>query len=221
VRNPSEDLKELMRSKTDEELYFLMYVDSQDYTPEAIKAAREEFDRRKLDGPTMNRIRMAAVFGKALEERNGKHGGPERKHPSDAKETATSRLATYWRHIPEGVGCLVLIGWVGAAIYGGYGWLDSMGWTSHREDTAISARSDWLVGESKECWSATLNSDGAAFLKKEVGYAMSSVSCDDGPQHEIAVTFYGRKVQPEYKAIDWRCTRNSVSFTCYQTGGQR
>lgn len=91
----------------------------------------------------------------------------------------------------------------------------------------ISARSDWLVGESKECWSATVNSDGAALLKKEVGYAMFSVSCDDGPEHKMTVTFYGRKVQTEYGAVGWRCTRkegsfmSDNSFTCYQTGGQQ
>ena len=112
-------------------------------------------------------------------------------------------------------------------IYGGYGWLDSIGWISHREDTVISAQSDWLVGESKECMSATLDRDSAAFLGKEVGYAMSFVSCDDGPEHKMKVTFYGRKVQIEYKIASWRCTRNEVSFLndnsfiCYQTGGQR
>ena len=136
---------------------------------------------------------------------------------SDTKETEAD-----W-------GCMVPLFFlciVGAAIFAGYGWLDSIGWISHREETVISARSDWLVGESKECWSAPLNSDGAVLLKKEVGYAMSSVSCDDGQEHKMKVTFYGRKLQ-NYNVVNWRCTRNEVSFlndnsfTCYQTGGQR
>lgn len=75
--NSSEDLKETMRSKTDEELYLLLRVHSQDYTPEAIKAASEEFTHRQLDGPTMNRI--VAVADKALEQRDEKPGGPDRK----------------------------------------------------------------------------------------------------------------------------------------------
>jgi hypothetical protein len=134
---------------------------------------------------------------------------------SDAKETGT------------GCGCIFILMIIGAAIFAGYEGLDSIGWISHREETGITARSDWLVGESKECWSTPLNSDGAVLLKKKVGYAMSSVSCDDGQEHEMKVTFYGRRVQPEYKVVSWRCTRNEVSFlndnsfTCYQTGGQR
>jgi hypothetical protein len=152
--------------------------------------------------------------------------------------------ATAWNWI-------IFLAIVGGAIYGGHEWLDSIGWISHRQETVISARSDWLVGESKECWSASLNSDGGAALflsrwgivrrwsfpgagpalisalGKEVSSAMSAVSCDDGPEHKMKVTFYGRRVQPEYKVVDWRCTRNEVSFlndnsfTCYQTGGQR
>lgn len=190
-----------------------MRVHSKDYTPEAIKAANEEFSRRQLDEPTMARI--VSVAEKALEERAGKHGGSERKPVSDTKETGT------------GWGCIILFCFIGYAIYGGYGWLDSIGWISHREDAVISARSDWLVGESKECWSGTLDSESAALLKKEEGYAMSSVSCDDGPEHKMDVTFYGRKVQTEYKVVSWRCTREQPSFlsdnsfTCYQTGGQR
>ncbi|MFZ1085044.1 MAG: hypothetical protein WAN35_08770 [Terracidiphilus sp.] len=192
-----------MRAKTDEELYLLLRLHSQDYASEAINAASEEFSHRHLDEPTMSRIVTAAE--NALEER---------KVMSDTKETGT------------GFGCLILLCIVGFAIYGGYGWLDSIGWISHREETVITARSDWLVGESKVCWSAMLNSEGAALLGKEVGYAMSSVSCDDGPEHKMKVTFYGKKLQG-YIVANWRCTRNEVdflndnSFTCYQTGGQR
>jgi hypothetical protein len=108
-----------------------------------------------------------------------------------------------------------------------YSLLDDLGWISHREVSVISARSDWLVGESKECWSPTLNNDRAALLGKEAGYAMSSVACDDGPQHTMAITFYGRELQPEYKVVNWRCTRNEVSFlnvnsfTCDQINAAR
>lgn len=96
----------------------------------------------------------------------------ELKPASDAKEAGA------------GLGCLILLCFVGFAIDGGYEWLDSIGWISHREETVISARNDWLVGESKECSSPTLNSHGAALLGEQIGYAMSSVSCDDGPEHK-------------------------------------
>lgn len=205
-------LQEMMRAKTDEELYLILRVHSQDYTSETLKAASEEFGRRKLDDATTSRIMTAAeqeLEGKIESTR------PVQKPMSDAKETAA------------GWGCLILLCFVGYAIYGGYKWLDTMGWISHREDTVITAGNSWLVGESKECWSAPLNAEGAAQSGKPIGYAMSSVTCDDGPDHSMKVTFYGRKVQAEYKAVSWRCTRNEVSFfndnsfTCYQTGGQR
>lgn len=113
---------------------------------------------------------------------------------------------------------------VGTVVYGIYAFADYEGYIQHTAETTISARSDWLVGESKECYTGTLNSVGAAHLGKEVGYAMSSVSCDDGPDHKMKVTFYGRKVQADHAFANWRCTRNEVSFlnnnsfTCYQTG---
>lgn len=217
--NSPADLKETMRSKTDEELYLLLRVHSQDYALEAIGAAQEELSQRQKREPTSRREKMLnrtlTVEEMTLEEGSEKQDRPEQNYTSDLKETAT------------GWGYLVLLCIVGYAIYGGYEWPDSIGWISHREDTAITVGSDWLVGESKECWSATLNSEGAALLSKEVGYAMSSVSCDDGLEHKMKVTFYGRKVQPEYKVVSWRCARNETSFlndnafTCYQTGGQQ
>jgi hypothetical protein len=115
----------------------------------------------------------------------------------------------------------------GTVLYGIYTFADYKGYIQHTCETTISVQSDWLVGESKECWSATLNSDRSALLGKEVGYAMSSVFCDDGPEHKMKIAFYGRKVQTEYKVVSWRCTRNEVSFlngnsfTCYQTGGKQ
>lgn len=127
--------------------------------------------------------------------------------------------------LQNGLGCMIPLVAIGLAIFFGYGWLDSIGWISHREDVVITAQSDWLVGESKECWSATLNSDGASRLGKETGYAMSYVSCDDGPEHNMNVRFYGRVVQG-YKVVNWRCTKEQTSFmsdntfTCYQTGGR-
>lgn len=204
--NSPEDLRQTIRAKTDEELYLLLRVHSQNYTLQALTVASEEFRRRQLDEPTMSRI--MAVADKALDEKSGKQ-----ESMSDAKETGRA-LGSIVRL------CIVIV-FVGYAIYGGYEWLDSIGWISHQEETVISARSDWLVGESKECSSATLNSDGAAPTGKEVGYAMSSVSCDDGPEHKMEVTFYGQKVQADYKLVSWRCTRNVLSFTCYQTGGER
>lgn len=220
-----EDLKETMRAKTDAELYLLLRVHSQDYTPEAIKAASEEFSQRQLDEPTTSRIMASAE--KALEVRSEKHGGTAGEREVQRISSIGSGLTAFgeglsvvWKIARFCAFVFVLI----ALAYGLYSWMEESGWISHREETVISARSDWLAAESKECWSATQDSVIAALSGKEVGYAMSSVSCDDGPEHKMKVTFYGRKVQAEHAFVNWRCTRNEVSFlndnsfTCYQTG---
>lgn len=125
-----------------------------------------------------------------------------------------------------GAGCLIFVLIIGVVIYFGYGFLDSIGWISHREDTVITARSDWLVGENKACRSVTLNDDEAFRLGKEKGYVMSYIYCDDGPEHKMRVTFYGLKLQGN-RIVNWRCTREETSFlsdntfTCYQTGTQQ
>lgn len=131
---------------------------------------------------------------------------------------------------------------VGFGIYQGYVCLDSLGWISHREETVITAQSDWLAGESKDCWSApndyytalakkyggvSIDKSGKVIDDSMAGYVMSTVTCDHGPEHKMKVTFYGRKIQDDYKVVTWRCMKGEDSifgngmFTCYQTGGYR
>jgi hypothetical protein len=110
----------------------------------------------------------------------------------------------------EGFGCLVVIGVIGVILYAVFEELDSNAWVPHREDSIITAQANWFVGESKECMSYPV------LLQK--GNAISLISCDGGPEHSVKVTFYGRVKQPEYRWINWRCTRNEDSFTCKQTG---
>jgi hypothetical protein len=133
------------------------------------------------------------------------------------------------------IGCIMVMVWIGREkIDSPYTWCDESGWISHRAETMISVPRDWLIGESKECQSATLDSDAATYLNREIGYAFSSVDCGGsgggghalgGELHQMRAKFYGRKVQPEYKAVMWRCVRrqpsgeSDSSFTCYETGG--
>ena len=220
----AEDSRQTMQAKTDEELYLLLRVHSQDYTLRELAVANEEFRRRHLDVQSMGRIMESAE--RALEDTDGTQGGPDHRPMSDEQETAAGWGWSNYGSDLKSLGWLILLCFVGYAIYGGYGWLDSIGWISHQEEMVISARSDWLAGESKECRSYTRKREWDSFQDKDVGYAMPWVKCDDGPDHHMKVTFYGRKLQPEYETISWRCTRNEVSilndnsFTCYQTGGQ-
>ena len=114
----AEDFRQTMQAKTDEELYILLHVHSQDYAPEAIEAAREEFSQRQLDGPAMNSIRIAAVAEKRL--RDGK--------PSEANEKPAGWGWSDYGSDLKRLGGLILLCFVGYAIYSGYGWLDSIGW---------------------------------------------------------------------------------------------
>ena len=181
----------LARGKTDKELYDILYAHPQDYTLDAIQAAKEEFASRRLDA-------------------------------QDRARKLSERTVEPYSESSGAAGNLILIVIAIGVVYGGYRWFDSIGWVSHQEDTSISVSNNWLVGESKECGSVPLDSEAAARLGKEVGYTMSDVSCrDDAPKHQMKVTFYGRKVQPEYNVVTWRCNRDLLSFTCYQTGGQR
>jgi hypothetical protein len=117
-----------------------------------------------------------------------------------------------------GIGCVILAVCVIFSGYWFYNRLDSMGMISHREDTFISAQSDWPVGESKLCQSITLV---APLEGKEAGYALSSLHCDNGPQHHMEIRFWGREEQPEYVAVDSNCTREEVGFTCREVSGVR
>lgn len=96
--------------------------------------------------------------------------------------------------------------------------LDSTGWVSHTVQSTITAQSNWMVGESKDCFSYTLDAKSAYALGKEPGYALSKVECDNGPGHDISITFWGQENQPGKWAALWRCTRSVDSFTCKQTG---
>ena len=111
-------------------------------------------------------------------------------------------------------GLVLLLG----MIYSGYEALDDGGWIPHREETTITAQSNWFEGESKDCISNPLESQTALAMKKPEGYAISKIACDRGPEHDLKITFYGKLEQPEHAWIGWRCTRNSDSFTCKQTG---
>lgn len=53
----------------------------------------------------------------------------------------------------------------------------------------------------------------------KVGYAVGYFTCDDGPAHEISVEVWGRKEQPEYGTVVWKCTRQTDKFVCLETGG--
>jgi hypothetical protein len=116
-----------------------------------------------------------------------------------------------------GYGCLFLLGIVGAIGYWAYTGIDSAGWMQHRQDSVITAESNWFVGESKDCTSYPLDEKTAHGMEKPTGYAISKISCDGGPEHSVKITFLGRTEQPDHSWVRWRCTRNQDSFTCKET----
>jgi hypothetical protein len=117
-----------------------------------------------------------------------------------------------------GLGCLILLAIPIAIVYFSYQGVVSSGWMPHTVETQITAQQNWLVGETKECLSTPLDAEVARSLGKPNGYALSHISCDDGPEHTIKVNFYGAGEQPDRSWLSWKCTRNSEDFTCKQTG---
>lgn len=96
--------------------------------------------------------------------------------------------------------------------------IDSTGSVPHRVQSTITAQSNWMVGESKNCTSSPLDADTAQAQGKQPGYAFLKVQCDSGPAHNVAITFWGAKNQPDNKVAYWNCTRSADAFTCKQTG---
>ncbi len=56
----SEELKQAILSKTNEELYDVLYVHSRDYTPEALEIAKREFLARGVDADNLTQLSSAA-----------------------------------------------------------------------------------------------------------------------------------------------------------------
>jgi len=130
----------------------------------------------------------------------------------------TTSTAQSFRESARGLAYLFVLGVVAYPAYAIYAAIDSSGWIPHREDGVITAQANWFVGESKDCMSYPLDIGAARTLHKMKGDAITKISCDDGPDHNVKITFWGRTEQPEYSWVRWQCTRNEGSFTCKQVG---
>jgi hypothetical protein len=64
----SVDLKRVMANKTDEELYDVLHGHSDDYTGDAIDAAKQEFASRNLTAPTLSTLSAAVEAQKRGDE---------------------------------------------------------------------------------------------------------------------------------------------------------
>lgn len=61
-----EELKQAMSSKSNEELYDILYIHRGDYAAEALQVAREEFRTRQVEAPTLTNL---VDSGEELRER--------------------------------------------------------------------------------------------------------------------------------------------------------
>ena len=112
------------------------------------------------------------------------------------------------------IGLLVL-----SVIYGVFAELDKAGWISHTKETTITAQSNWIVGENKTCISFPAEPQIAKSLKIENYDVTHKVICDQGEDHNINVTFYGRTERQEKsvqsRGVRWKCIKKTDSFVCY------
>jgi hypothetical protein len=125
-------------------------------------------------------------------------------------------------------GCLtmIILYALAAVVYQGWLWTDRAGLRSHTVDSVITVQGDWIPGETKLCASAPMTGEEGRQAGKPTGYVFGRISCDNGPDHNVKIEFYGKEAQPKLTASAyWSCTRNSISmfndeaFTCKQTGG--
>jgi hypothetical protein len=98
---------------------------------------------------------------------------------------------------------------------------DSLGFISHTSETTITASQAWLIGEIRQCITLPEAEEVARGSKHNAGYALRRVTCGDEPNHDMSITFFGRKDQPEFSEVMWDCTRKDNTFECRETGGNR
>ena len=73
------------------------------------------------------------------------------------------------------------------------------------------------MGESKTCYSTPVDPTTAKAISVEPYDVTRIVHCDNGPEHRIKITFFGRTERPEQQVkwgVSWKCTKNIGSFTC-------
>jgi hypothetical protein len=63
-----DDLKKVMANKTDEELYDVLHGHPDDYTADAVEAAKQEFASRNLNAPTLSTLGSVVEGQKQVEE---------------------------------------------------------------------------------------------------------------------------------------------------------
>jgi hypothetical protein len=63
-----DELQQSMAGKLDSELHEMLYVNSDDYTAEALEVAREEFQKRNLDPPSVQVLELASEKRRCAKE---------------------------------------------------------------------------------------------------------------------------------------------------------
>lgn len=233
-----------MRDRTDKELYCLLYRDrdAQNYTPDAIDAAREEFSRRQLNEQTMRSLVEAEKYSSA---------GPDGQHGPAAGST----LSAAPKESTAGWGCITGLGrmlgilalvWIAAHVANT--WLDSIGWVTHDHDTPVWIHGDWMVGEYRHCGMRTTAPFAGIVQSQEARAELPRLFCgknwaDEGVSefeidmpdpdaavnailgrgdwraldnsfHILPVLYHGRIDRPDAEFVSWRCQRLSESLVC-------
>lgn len=137
-------------------------------------------------------------------------------NPSSTETDATQKLPTLARARLALVAVVVMVG----VSLGVARAASRAGWVPHREDTTVYfGRTDWAVGEQRNCI-ALPESDGAIIFLGCVAGGTPELSPEVWP-----VTYWGQTQRPdmyEYVHTDpgmhtwnWRCRRYSNSLTCW------
>lgn len=236
------ELQRAIRDRSDKELYCLLHRDAQNYTPEAIDTAREEFVRRQLNEQTMRSLIEAEK--KSSAERDGQNGLPLKIASSAAPKETTAGWGCII-FVCRMLGVLILVLFLAHAANT---WLDSIGWISHDHDTPVWIPGDWMVGEYRDCGMRTTTPFAGIVQSQEARAELPRLFCGknwagegvsefeiampgpdaavnailgkvdwgtfDNSFHILPVLYHGRVDRPDAVFVSWRCRRLSESLEC-------
>lgn len=132
-------------------------------------------------------------------------------------------LKEHWESFVEGVKflgkvlrVLFTLAFVGFMAFGGYAWVDELGWISHTKDTDILLDQNWIIGEYRQCLAAP--DDSGAIL-----HLICTNEFGSKPTyHTLPVHFWGRIKRRDIRvkirssgSWDWRCQRKNESVACW------
>jgi hypothetical protein len=119
---------------------------------------------------------------------------------------------------------IVFLYFGGAICVGLYDEVDTLGYVSHTQTVDMYMNGDWLQGENRTC--IGIQGREASDSEPKIDTLFCPTDATSDSSHNLSVHFWGKISRPEAipssyahqsstPRFEWRCTRESDSFTCY------